>query len=102
MRGSGVFILCKKATRAEAKRKTSHIETVDDGYGCDGRLDGPHPLVERVLCLVRADDRPRRAVVDHLLVRFFGARSRLQGNNVYHSKSSFLLQGFQLIVFAFN
>ena len=51
----------------------AYVECVDGGHGRDGVLDGAHALVERVLGFLRADDRPRRAVVDDLTVRFLGA-----------------------------
>ena len=57
---------------------TVQVERVDDGDRGDRVPDGAHPLVERVLHLVRRDDRPVGAVVQHLLVRLLRARRRLR------------------------
>ena len=51
---------------------------MDDGNGRDGIAHRPHAFVELVLSLVRADDGPRGAVVDHLLVGLFGTRRGLE------------------------
>ena len=56
----------------------AYLQCVDDGYGRDGRLDGAHTLVKRVLSLVRADDGPRSTVVDHLLARVLRTWRRLR------------------------
>lgn len=48
------------------------MQTVDHRHRSDGRFDGTHALKEGVLGLVCADDGPRRTVVDHLFVGFFG------------------------------
>ena len=63
---------------------------MDDGHGRDGSAHRSHALVELVLGLVRADDRPRRAVVDHLLVGLLRTRRRLEhdGQNKTREESS--------------
>ena len=53
------------------------IKGVDEGHGRDRAPDGSHPLVERVLNLVRGDYRPVGAVVQHLLIRLLGTGSGL-------------------------
>jgi hypothetical protein len=54
------------------------VQAVHDGDGSDRRPHGAHAFVELVLGLVGGDDGPARAVVDHLFVGLFGARSGLE------------------------
>ena len=54
------------------------MQRIDDRHGRDRAPDGSHALVELVLDLVRADDGPVGAVVQHLLVGLLGAGSGLE------------------------
>ena len=50
-----------------------YLQAVHHGDGGDGLGHGAHALIEGVLGLVCADDRPGRPVVDHLLTGLLGA-----------------------------
>ena len=54
------------------------VEVVHQGHRGHRAPHRPHPLEERVLLLVRRDDRPVGAVVQHLLIRLLRARRRLR------------------------
>ena len=55
---------------------------LDTGHGGDGVPHGAHPLEESVLHLVRGDDRPAGAVIEHLFVGLLGTGRGLEENNL--------------------
>jgi len=61
----------------------THLQTVYDGYGCDGIGGGTHAVAKGVFGFVRADDRPRGAVVYHFFVRFLRTRGRLKPKRTF-------------------
>lgn len=57
---------------------TIQLQGMDDGDGSDWTGGRSESLVKAVLSLIRGNDGPRGAVINHLLIRFLGTGSCLE------------------------